>query len=1163
MNKIKHLTTIVLLVAATAMCINAATLPTASIKKLKGNGTHLMSAVRSTQAFFESEPIAASQASSPAASDKLPDVTMSGIGGWGIIEGPDGSEWFYSQTFTESSTNKYYYGSSVITLYDNHNNKMGEITVTVPDDMKCNQIAPFGKISRSFFERNTSTYEVMVYMHYILSPGVAKSSIDVYDSTGAQIIQYDGAYAASLISEGTSVYSMKERLALAYEYTDEDTNEDMLRFDILRKGNYSEGPNPVVDHSFNIEYEGINYSDGAAFNIKYLDGQFYYVIARYTKPYVASVDYATGNMTYTEGNSYLTEVYDQNYNKVANVDVPLDYSGAMPDMHGFGIMANNDLSLGYYSGDGKINVVITHYDYIVSTDSYLYSFDVYDAEGNLIKNICDEVIDWTKMGSLDGFDDQIAFCKEGVDVVQELHMINLPSCNEEVVIPIEINGKQISSNIDRVKTSSDSYKYVIGMAKGESDDAGNVISVIGWYNTDLTLDHEVRFNLGPKGEMFTPVIKTEYLSPYLFDTDDEYEYIFIAKIKRDDSDVIDNVLSIGNEDGSILRSFRGDSNTIGDYNSGAVLNLGTTYPSLFIAFRNSKTNDFQVEFYGLPFTSFAGGEGTQESPYLIATVGDMMQIANNPNAHFKLVNDIDMGSVCTWSPVDIHGGFDGNNHTICANIADDAAENLGLFGEISGEDTPAYVKDLSLLAPSLTGSDANYCMGALAGSTSNAEITNIYVDHPIMVWDSNYASTSGGIIGSAYQTTITNCSVSNISYNATNASGVGGIVGQLGNSSYIKRCTVDGTIIGRNNLGGIAGIAGGMNKIGSIEDCHADMTIKGENNIGGIAGSSNRILIKNCHASGILTASIPEYEDFNDPIYSLGGVVGSIATDWNGSEEKILVNCVALSTSLSIAENEQNPDKVYKGVHRVAGTTVNDLGMDGYTEAGIEGCYALKGVTIEGNEITSDDATSSEGATVETADKSFFEGIGFAYGSNDENPWVDSETGPYLYFEDYAKVITSNADAITLKVGEEAEISVILLGGKNPTASVAIANESIATVNNLTDSEFITLTVTGVAAGETTITVTTPQGLRKEIKVTVIEESGVDAIVADNIAIHVADNVVIAEGASRIELYSANGMRIAYTLDSHLNIAGIQSGIYIAVATDAQGNRTTKKFAKR
>ena len=40
-------------------------------------------------------------------------------------------------------------------------------------------------------------------------------------------------------------------------------------------------------------------------------------------------------------------------------------------------------------------------------------------------------------------------------------------------------------------------------------------------------------------------------------------------------------------------------------------------------------------------------------------------------------------------------------------------------------------------------------------------------------------------------------------------------------------------------------------------------------------------------------------------------------------------------------------------------------------------------------------------------------------------------------------------------------------------------------------------------------------------------------------------------------------MRIADTLDSQLDIAGIQSGIYIAVATDAQGNRTTKKFAKR
>ena len=627
-------------------------------------------------------------------------------------------------------------------------------------------------------------------------------------------------------------------------------------------------------------------------------------------------------MTYTEGNSYLTEVYDQNYNKVANVDVPLDYSGAMPDMHGFGIMANNDLSLGYYSGDGKINVVITHYDYIVSTDSYLYSFDVYDAEGNLIKNICDEVIDWTKMGSLDGFDDQIAFCKEGVDVVQELHMINLPSCNEEVVIPIEINGKQISSNIDRVKTSSDSYKYVIGMAKGESDDAGNVISVIGWYNTDLTLDHEVRFNLGPKGEMFTPVIKTEYLSPYLFDTDDEFESIFIEKIRRaDGSGKVDNILCIGNEDGSIIRQFMGDA-TNGAYSNGSILNGNTTTPTLFVVYQNTSTDEFKVDFYDLPLEKFAGGEGTKENPYHIASVGDFMQIENNPKAYYVLDKNLDFSGVSNWLPVTLEGGFDGGNHAITGlNITDGGSSDCGLFGTVTGSETnQAYLKNLLIIKPQISGNDENTSLGTLAGAVVATDIENVHVYSPRLNWDSDYASSIGGIVGSAsYKSTIVNCTADDVISTSTNASQVGGIAGSLGNASHIKNCVASIEANGRSVIGGITGEAGGYSSEGSIVNCHATVDINGGNTLGGITGSSGRILIENCYAKGKIVATCPEYNDRTNPVYSVGGIIGTISTDWNSSSTKVVKSCVAALTSIKVDDPENTSGTYLSLNHRLGG----------------------------------------------------------------------------------------------------------------------------------------------------------------------------------------------------------------------------------------------------
>ena len=88
-----------------------------------------------------------------------------------------------------------------------------------------------------------------------------------------------------------------------------------------------------------------------------------------------------------------------------------------------------------------------------------------------------------------------------------------------------------ASNFDRVK-HGDSYMYVIGMGQGDVDEQKNVISSVAWYTKELTLDHYTYFNIGPNGEMFTPILYTAYLNPYIFDTDDEMEYIYIAKINR-------------------------------------------------------------------------------------------------------------------------------------------------------------------------------------------------------------------------------------------------------------------------------------------------------------------------------------------------------------------------------------------------------------------------------------------------------------------------------------------------------------------------------------------------------------------------------------------------------------------------------------------------------
>ena len=97
--------------------------------------------------------------------------------GWGFLVGPDGKEWFYSQTF---AVDNWYYTSSVITIYDSNMDYVGEVSAIVPEGERVNQIEPFGEITEKFFDNNSSTLEVSVYNHAVTDDYIGKMWVDVY-----------------------------------------------------------------------------------------------------------------------------------------------------------------------------------------------------------------------------------------------------------------------------------------------------------------------------------------------------------------------------------------------------------------------------------------------------------------------------------------------------------------------------------------------------------------------------------------------------------------------------------------------------------------------------------------------------------------------------------------------------------------------------------------------------------------------------------------------------------------------------------------------------------------------------------------------------------------------------------------------------------------------
>ena len=107
---------------------------------------------------------------------------------------------------------------------------------------------------------------------------------------------------------------------------------------------------------------------------------------------------------------------------------------------------------------------------------------------------------------------------------------------------------------------------------------------------------------------------------------------------------------------------------------------------------------------------FAGGDGSVEEPWQIATAEQMDLVRNDLSGHYELIEDIDLSGFENWEPIGTFrslsdapehaevphpdyaftGTFDGNGHTIFnLTVASENPMGAGLFGCASGTDEGA------------------------------------------------------------------------------------------------------------------------------------------------------------------------------------------------------------------------------------------------------------------------------------------------------------------------------------------------------------------------------------------------------------------------------------------------------------------------------------------
>ena len=286
---------------------------------------------------------------------------------------------------------------------------------------------------------------------------------------------------------------------------------------------------------------------------------------------------------------------------------------------------------------------------------------------------------------------------------------------------------------------------------------------------------------------------------------------------------------------------------------------------------------------------FAGGSGTKDDPYQIATAGQLAKLAEEVNSgvvgkthsgeYFKLTAPIDLSGK-RWVPIgygnlsskSFSGYFDGNNQVITGLYVDERGNNVcaGLFGVVvAGSDETVLknfcIENAAIYAGNSTDSSANahpniYGAGVLAGSLTTmggSSATFIGVENCQGTGQVDSGMYAGGLIGDASRAHVSDCSA-DVTVTGTCVSG--GFIGNDYKGSY-KNCTAKGSVSGGWSTGGFAGCVFEVDASAEIEHCASYGDVTANNwNTGGFVGYLEKGEISNSVSYGNVTNTVTGWE---------------------------------------------------------------------------------------------------------------------------------------------------------------------------------------------------------------------------------------------------------------------------------------------------------------
>lgn len=247
------------------------------------------------------------------------------------------------------------------------------------------------------------------------------------------------------------------------------------------------------------------------------------------------------------------------------------------------------------------------------------------------------------------------------------------------------------------------------------------------------------------------------------------------------------------------------------------------------------------------FAQFAGGSGTQEDPYQIATIEQLQAINTETEylgKHFIQIGDIDASETINWNeghgfiPIGVGsqwftGSYNGNNFFISDLYINPLGsyESIGVFS-FSND---AIFQKIVLNSLTINMEEEHFSgsfVGGLVGYATNSIINDCSVNGSIISFGNCSINAAGGLVGWIEGTVIGACrAFIDIDFEIFGYGGIGGILG--GGDGNISNCQASGNIAGNNNVGGLVGE---LNSPSLISFSTADCNVTGNERVGGLVG---------------------------------------------------------------------------------------------------------------------------------------------------------------------------------------------------------------------------------------------------------------------------------------------------------------------------------------